>query len=181
MVQRRRVPLQVHGDDCVPLTLVHARDEGVPKNAGVVDQHVESTELADGLLDEALGPVPGGNVVCVGNGLAACSDDLVDYLLCGTGICAGSVVCSAEIVDHDARTLASEEQRMLTADAASCSGDDRYATVETSHQFRFPSVQLSDMKTHLSAMTARPSLMTRSPTALVSYEYDVAPSAEPDL
>ena len=175
------MPLEVHGNDCIPLALVHPGDEGVTKNAGVVDQYVESAELADGLLDEALGAVPGGDVVGVGNSLAACSDDLVDYLLRGAGICTGTVVCSAEIVDHDARTLTSEEQRMLTADAASCSGDDRYATVETSHQFRFPSVQLSDMKTHLSAMTARPSLITRSPTALVSYEYDVAPSAEPDL
>ena len=52
----------------------------VAEDAGVVDQHVEVAERVDRGVDHALGAVPVGDVVAVGDGLAAGGGDLVDHL-----------------------------------------------------------------------------------------------------
>ena len=52
----------------------------VAEEAGVVDQHVEPAEGLDRRARQARGPVPVGDVVAVGDGLAAARADRVDDL-----------------------------------------------------------------------------------------------------
>ena len=61
----------MHLDDRVPLGLGHVDEHAVAQDAGVVDEHVEAAEGVDGLLHDALGAVAVGDVVAVGDGLAA--------------------------------------------------------------------------------------------------------------
>ncbi len=56
-MQHREVALQVHGDHRVPLRFLHAGDERVAQDAGVVDQHVEPAELVDRLLTTLSAPL----------------------------------------------------------------------------------------------------------------------------
>ena len=63
--------LEVDLDDRVPLGLGHVDHHPVTQDAGVVDEDVEGAEGVDRELDEALRAVPGGDVLGVGDGLAA--------------------------------------------------------------------------------------------------------------
>lgn len=109
---------------CTAITASHAGDVRVPQNPGVVHQHVEPPEFVDGLIDDALSAVPVRDVVGVGDGPAAGSDDLVDHLVRGPGVRTLPGVVPAEVVDDDGCALLREQQRMLAPDAAAGAGDD---------------------------------------------------------
>ena len=125
----------MHADDGVPLVLAHADDEAVAQDPGVVYEHVQVAVVLDGLADHPLSALPVGGVVEVGDGAAAERDDLVDQLLGGGAVVAGSVGAAPDVVDDDARSLTSEEERVLAADAAPCAGDDRDSSVQRSHDY----------------------------------------------
>jgi hypothetical protein len=132
------VALEVDVDDRVPFLLGHVHDHPVPQDPGVVHQHVQVAERVDRGLDEALGPFPVGHVVHVGHALAAHGLDLVDHLLRRRPVVAGPVDVAAEVVDHDLGALGGEEQRVLAAEATSCTGDDGNAAVECTHDRQSP-------------------------------------------
>jgi hypothetical protein len=97
---RREVTLEVHADDGVPVFLAHVEAHPVAQDARVVDQDVEVAPGLDRLVDEALRALPVGDVVVIGDGLAAGLGDLVDDLLGVTGVGPGPVPLAAEIVHH---------------------------------------------------------------------------------
>ena len=73
---RGEVALEVHAHDVVPLRLGHVDEHAVAQDAGVVDEDVEVAERVDRRVDEPLGALPVGDVVAVGDGLAAQRLDL---------------------------------------------------------------------------------------------------------
>ena len=80
----------------------------------------------DGTGDDA-GPAQQvvDEIVAAGGQAVANTDDISDF--------AGAVGAAAEVVDHDARTLARQEQRLLAPDAAPGTRDDRDLAVEPTH------------------------------------------------
>ena len=116
--------LEVHADHRVPLVLAGREHHAVAEEPGVVHEHVEAAEGVDRGVHEAAGAVPVGDVVGVGDGLAARRDDLVDDQLRRAPVGAGAVARDAEVVHDDARALTCERQRVLAADAARRAGDD---------------------------------------------------------
>ena len=117
-MERAEVPLEVDADDVVPLLLGHVDEHAVPQDAGVVHQHVDVAEGVDGSLDQALGTAEVGDVVGVGDGLAAHGLDLLDHVMSRPGIRSRSVLRPSEVVDHDLGALTSEQQGVLPTDAA---------------------------------------------------------------
>ena len=79
--------------------------------------------------DHRWAPSPVRHVVAVGDGLATSRADGVDHLAGGSAAAARPVELAAEVVDHDARTLASQLQRVGSAQAAPGAGDDGDTTV----------------------------------------------------
>jgi hypothetical protein len=67
------------------------------------------------------------------SGLATHGLDLGNDLFGRRGGVTRAVECTAEVIDDDLRTLVGEEQRVLSPDAATGSGDDCYATVQRTH------------------------------------------------
>src|SRR5690606_15075137 len=61
--------VDLHGE--VPLLLGGVGEHAVPHHPGVVDHHVDVAEGVDGGPHEVRTAVPGGDVVSVGDGLAA--------------------------------------------------------------------------------------------------------------
>src|SRR5581483_9593147 len=90
----------------------------------------------DGGLDHPFAALPLGDVVGVGDRLAAHVLDLGDHLLRGGAVVAGAVGRSAEVVDHDFGALGGEKEGVFTADAAPCAGDDRDPAVKLTHRQR---------------------------------------------
>ena len=82
----------------------------------------------------ACGLRPVGDVGAVGDGFAAGGGDLVDDALRGAAAAGGRAVeADTDVVDHDARALGGERQRVRAADAAARARDDDHAAVEQSH------------------------------------------------
>ena len=123
--------LGVDAHDHVPLVLGEVHQHPVTEDPGIVDQDVEATELVDCLRDQAARALPVADVVGVGDRHSARGADLGRDLGCRTGIGAGSVGAAPEVVDDDRRAFGSQQQRMLTPDAAPRSGDDRDAVPGT--------------------------------------------------
>ncbi len=124
------VTLEVHGDDRVPFGLGHVDEHPVTQDAGIVHQDVEIAERFDRGVDEALCTLPVGDVVGVDDRLAAEGLDLCDDLLGRRLVRTVAVVGATEVVDHDARAFAREEQSVFAPDAASGAGDDRDSAIE---------------------------------------------------
>ena len=125
---------EVDPHDGVPLLLRHVGEHPVPQDAGIIDEDVEVTEGAHGLIDEALRTLPVRDVVVVGDRLATGGDDLVDDLLGGRRVGASPVRVAAEVVDDDLGALPGEKEGVLPTDASSRAGDDGDATLESVHE-----------------------------------------------
>ena len=83
---------------------------------------------------EALGLRPVGDVGPAGDGFASGGGDLVDHALGGAAAAGGRTVeADADVVDHDARALGGERQRVRASDPAAGSRDDDHAAVKQSH------------------------------------------------
>ena len=118
------VTLQVDPDGDVPLILAAAHDHAVAHHAGVVDHDIEPAERVDGRLDQALGAIPVGDIVAIGDGRATPRPDQVDHLAGRAARRTGAVELGADVVDHDHRALVGELQGVAPADAPAGAGDD---------------------------------------------------------
>ena len=85
----------------------------------------------DGLIDQTARPLEIADVVGVRCHFAAHALDLVDHLLGWAGVAALAVHRTAEVVHHDQCAAAGHQQRVLTPEATSRAGDDRYLAVES--------------------------------------------------
>ena len=124
---------QVHADDVVPLAVGHVDDRAVPQNAGVVDQHVQRSELLDRELDQPVRARGGGDVIATRDRLAACGSDLRHDLLSRSLVTARAVGPAAEVVHHDLGPLGGEQQGVLATQAATGPGDDGNPVVKCAH------------------------------------------------
>jgi hypothetical protein len=66
--------------DEVPIRLLHVLEADISKNAGIVDENVDTTEGVDGCFDNGLAILDG---IVVGNRFTACGADLFDDLVGG--------------------------------------------------------------------------------------------------
>ena len=96
----------------------------------------EVAERVDGGLHQAAGAVPVGDVVAVGDRLAAGGADLLDDLAGGAGAAAGAVELAAEVVDHDLGALAGQLEGVGPADAPARAGDDDDASCRRCRPWR---------------------------------------------
>ena len=130
---------QVHVHHRVEGRLVHLEAHRVADDAGVVDEDVEPTPFVDRLRDEAARAVERRDVVTVRDGGTAGGDDLVDDRLRRAGVASAAFHRGPEIVDHDARAVRGEQQRVAATDAPAGAGDDRDLAFEDPHS-RAPSL-----------------------------------------
>ena len=121
--------LEVHLDHRVPFFFAHVGHHPVAQDTRVVDDAVQVAEGVDGCLDQAFGSRPCGDVVAIGDRLAAHRLDFVDHLLRRRDVATGAVDTRAEVVHDDVRAVAGKAQGMLTADSATRSGDNNDTTL----------------------------------------------------
>ena len=112
---RREVPAEVDLDDGVPVVLVHVEDHPVAQDARVVHEHVESAEGVNRLLHQVARAVEIGDVVEVGDSLAAACPDDLDHFLGRPTVGALAASRAPEIVHDDARARGGEIQRVAAA------------------------------------------------------------------
>ena len=132
-VRHGEMTLEVDPHDVVPVGLLHAKGHLVPQDACVVHENVEGAIGRDRLVDQVGGSLPGADVVAVDHGGPTRGDDRVDNIVRRRAIPAFPPHRSADVVDDDRRSLVRQEQRVLTADAATRTGDDRHLAVQQSH------------------------------------------------
>src|SRR6266542_853649 len=118
------VALEVHAEDRVPALLARVDDRLVEPHAGVVDQHVEPTELLAGAPDEADGLGLAFGVRLDEDGADALGPDLVRD---------AAPPVHVEIGDGDLRALLGEEPRRCLADARGPARDRRHLSAKPSH------------------------------------------------
>src|SRR5262249_28816055 len=97
-------------------------------------EHVQIAELLDRLADETFRPVPVGDVLAVDDRFAAHRLDVLDGLLRRAQVAALAAHVATEVVHDDLRPFARKQQRVLAAQAAAGTGDDRDASVECTHR-----------------------------------------------
>jgi hypothetical protein len=144
----------------------HVRQHAVAQDPGVVHEDVQVAECLDRLVDHPSGTVEVGDVVVVGDGLAAGRLDLVDDLLGGCGVGTGAVPAAAAVGDDDLRAIRGEQQRVLAADPAASACDYGDAVLElvgyiggranTRPAPRWPSVRGFPPSSRLSEILVRP-------------------------
>ena len=118
------MPLEVHAHDHVPILFAQADEHAIAQHPGVIDQHMHFAERRQGRIDNALRGVEGGDVVAVGDGLAAVGADLAGHVFGGVG---------ADIVDHHIGALRSESQGVGATEATAGPGDDHGAVCTNGH------------------------------------------------
>ena len=128
-------PLRCTRDDGVELLFAGVGHHPVADDAGVVHQHIETTEGLDRGLDQVL---RAWFQSAMSDPLATASPPAA--VISSTTRCAGaaaaggrSVQTDTDVVDHDARTLGGEGQRVRATDAAARSGDDDDSAVDHAH------------------------------------------------
>ena len=118
-----RVTLQMDVDDEIPLVFGHREAHGISQESSVVDDDVELAEGVEGGFDESAGGVPVGDVTLVSNGGPTAGGDCRCDLQGRVG----------EVVHHDRGSLCGEQFCVASADALSCSCDNRDFAVECTH------------------------------------------------
>jgi hypothetical protein len=108
---------KVHTYPHVPVFDAHIHDHPVAHDAGVVHEQVQVTEGVDRLPDETLCAISVGDVIPVGDGLAAGPTDLGGHVLGGLRGATGTVHVAAKVVDDYFRSFASELHGVCSADA----------------------------------------------------------------
>ncbi|MNE25764.1 hypothetical protein D3C80_1191020 [compost metagenome] len=101
-------------DDCVPLFVAHFLDDAVPGVTGVIDDDVDGAVAVHRGLDESIGKVDGSHTANTGDGFTTGGTNFCNYFFRWRGI---------QVVDHDARSVASQFQRYATPDASTRAGD----------------------------------------------------------
>jgi hypothetical protein len=126
-------PLEVDRDDRVPQALVHLAQGLVAQDAGVVDQDVHLAEGVEGLLEDPLPALDGGDVVVARGGHAAGVADLLRHGVGHRLAFAAAISGPAQVVHQHLRALGGQRQRVLAPDAAPRAGHDRNLAVQQTH------------------------------------------------
>ena len=114
----------------VPLLFGGADEHAVAHEAGVVDDHVEAAEGVERRLHERAGAVPVGDVVAVGDRLAAGGADLVDDLAAPGRVEPPRPSSAApRSLTTTLAPSARERERVGAAEPAPGAGDDHDAAV----------------------------------------------------
>ena len=135
----------------------HVVEALVAQDARVVHDDVDAPEGVERGLHDRRAALGGGDRVRVEHGLAAGGLDLVDDLLAGSGVTAGTVDRAADVVDDHERTPAGEEHRVLAPEAAARTGDDRHLAVETEIRHRHSTPESVADRRHRSGVAPRSS------------------------
>ena len=109
-------------------------EHAVAEDAGVVHDDVERAERGDRRFDDVRRGVEVGDVVGVGDRLAAERADLLDDLVHRLVGCARAVGRATEVVDHDLGALACECQCVRAAEAPTRSSDHDDSSVADTHR-----------------------------------------------
>ena len=112
-------------EDLVELLFGDGLDGGELVDAGVVDENVETAEVLDGRVDDALGFGGLGDVAADGDGLATGGGDGGDDGF-GAGLAGG-------VVDDDGCAFGGERLGDGGADTLGCAGDDCDFACELAH------------------------------------------------
>ena len=123
--------LQVHIEHGVEERGLHVLERLVPEDSGVVDDDVHLAERVDRRLHDGLAAFRGGHGVGVGHGLTAGRRDLVDHVLGRPRHRPRAIDGPPEVVDDDACASLCKDHRVLAAEAAAGTGDDREVAVES--------------------------------------------------
>src|SRR5581483_10703488 len=121
-LRRAVVPLQVHGDDVVPLLLAHVEDHPVAQDPGDVDQDVDASEVVERRLDQPLAALDRRDGVEIGYRLAAGGADFVRDLRRRPAARRAAIDVHAVVVDDDVRAFLRQQHRDAAADAAPAAG-----------------------------------------------------------
>lgn len=62
--------------DQIPILILHVLEADIPQDTGIVEEHIDATEVLDGGLNDRLAVL---DAVVVGDRLAAGGADLVDH------------------------------------------------------------------------------------------------------
>ena len=116
---------QVHVEDEVEVLLAHVEQRLVAQDAGVVHQHVDVAVLVQRGPDQAVRAFARRDAVVIRGRLAARRFDVGDGLVSHLAALAAAMAVRPEIVHHHLRAFVREGERVLAADAAAGSGDDR--------------------------------------------------------
>jgi len=103
----------------------HLREGLVAQHAGVADEDVDASPIADRPRHQCLHLREIGDVAAVGDGLPARARDLVDDTSARR-----TRLRSGHIVDHHPRAVTRERQRMGTAQTGARAGDDGHAAFQ---------------------------------------------------
>jgi hypothetical protein len=113
----------------VPFFQRGGNEHAVAHDPGVVHHHVKIAKRSNRSIDDALGGVPIGDVLVIGDRVAACRLDLGNHCVCRAGIAPFAVQRGADVVDHHVRAFGAESQRIGPAQPARRAGDDDGASV----------------------------------------------------
>ena len=103
-------PVDVDSVDEIPVRLLHILEADIAEDAGIVDEHINTTEGVDGRLDNGL---PILDRVIVGDRLAACGADIVHDLVCRRRALALALEASTKVIYHNVRAAAAKEDGIL--------------------------------------------------------------------
>ncbi len=93
-------------------------------NYGVIDDLGEHGEVLDRCVDKSLRTVLISHIVAVRNCFASAGNNLIDDLLGWRHVSSRAIALATEIVHDNLRSVASQAQRVLTANTAACASDD---------------------------------------------------------
>ena len=102
----------------------------VAQNAGVVDQYVHTAPGVDGLLHHGLHRCKVGHRGRIGQGLAACSTNLIHHLLRRACCTTAAIHGTTQVIDQHFGAAGRQGQRMLAPQATARTRHDGYAAFE---------------------------------------------------
>ena len=114
--------LEVDVDHQVPLLLGHTHHQAVARDACVIDQHVDTAEVSEHLLDQLVGVIEVSRVGGIGLSLDAEPLELLDEGLYG--------LVYLEVSDDDIGALLGVLQCYGTTDTTTGPGDDGHLVFE---------------------------------------------------
>ena len=102
------MPAQMDMHRRVPFLQRGGNEHAVAHDPGIVDDHMQVTKCGHGGIDDAFCRVPIGDVLIIGDGLAARRLDFRHHRIGSAGIAPFARKRSADIIDHHIRALSAE-------------------------------------------------------------------------